>query len=350
MKKAFAALLLALLLLGVTFSFSSCKDDAGEVVFSYGDAVMTERLYIYELSMMKSQFLSEMGYDGQDLPAVWSESIGEGLTFGDYFYANCQLNICKTLYFADIAIQNGGLNAMDEAEIDSAMADIVSQMGSKAIVSAYLENYGINYDLYRDYLELYALSSKGTEIAYGVGGEREISENRMKEYYHQNYITVKHVSVGTDVAGADEQGNYIYYTDEEKAERAQRIVDIRADIAAGADFDELYKTSEDKQYATYPDGMTITKGALGTDMADYEEACLALEVGEVGEYVKEGLAHYFIKRVELLESDFDNCRTFILTALLEQDQFAAVLENYPNFTMDQDIIDSYGMGSIAVMQ
>ena len=330
--------------------FSSCKKEDSEAVFSYGNTTLGEKMFMYELSIAKTEFLSSFGVS-EDKEELWRTSIGEGVTFDDYCYAQAQVNICATLFFADYAKEHGGtLTAEQNKTIDEQIDKLLGEFGSKRAFNLYLEQYGIDYDLYKEWLELSALYQNGLALAYAEGGERELSEEMLRDYYNDNFITVKHVAIGTDIAGQDQAGNYVYYTDDEKAEKQAKIDSIRAEIKNGADFDKLYLESEDKQAELYPDGYTITKGALEGDMSGYEQIALSLEIGEVGEFEKEQFGHYFIKRVELLDSDFENCINYIYPILVEQDIATAVIENYEGFTMNQEIIDSYNMVSVPMLK
>jgi hypothetical protein len=114
-----ALLLAVLFLLPALFS---CSGNESEIVFSYGDTVMREDMYLYELSAMKSELLSENGMAGKDIPAVWSAEIAEGTTYDDLIYAQCQINICSVIYFADYAKNHGGaLTEADEENIDKTL-------------------------------------------------------------------------------------------------------------------------------------------------------------------------------------------------------------------------------------
>ena len=349
MKRRILVLFTACILIFTTV-FVSCSKKESATVFSYGTVSMHEKMYIFELTMMKSELLSGYGVVGQDVPEFWTADMGGGITFDDWFYTQCQMNICALLYFADYANANGGLTDDMQKGVDDSIDEIIEKMGSKKKVKAYLEDYGIDLDIYRDYLELYALYAKGVQLAYATGGIREIEKDRLLDYYEEKFITVKHVAVGTEIAGTDVEGNFVYYTDEEKAEKQQKIKDIRDKIASGADFDELYLTSEDKQAENYPDGYTLTSGVHTDDKKGYEEVALSLDIGEVGEWENEKFGHYFIKRVELNDADFQNCVNYIYPLVVEEDMMAAVLENYNEFFMDQDIIDSYNMASVPVLK
>ncbi|MBE6700473.1 MAG: hypothetical protein E7582_01090 [Ruminococcaceae bacterium] len=350
-KRTVVTLSLILILSLIMPTLSSCSKNTSPVVFAYGDAVMNENMYYFELAMMKSQIVEEYTGSTTDVPALWSQPLGEGLTFDDYIYAQCQLNICKVLYFADYALKNGGeLTKEDKKVIDESLEKYLSNFGSKAAMNKYLETYNINYDMYREYLELYSLHSKGISLAYSDNGKRAITYEDMYEYYEKNFVSIKHIAIGTEYLGLDENGEYIYYTEEEKKEKRDLISNITASLEKGDDFDEYYKLSEDGFYETYPDGYTITKGVLDSKMSGYEEVALSLEIGETKTYELEGVCTYIIKRVPLLEKDFSNCRNTIHSTLMQIDMGSAVIENYDDFTMNQEIIDMYNMAMVPVLK
>ena len=343
MKRLIAFILVLVLVL------CSCSSKKSEIVFAYGEAEFNENLYLYELAVMKTQLLQDYGVK-TDVPEIWVEPIGEGVTYDDYAYAQCQMNIATVLFFADYALKNGGeLTKEDEKKIDEAIDDIVEQLGSKAAVNKYLEKFTIDLKMYREYLETYALYNKGVGLAYGEGGKYQISLEEMQDYYNKNFVTVKHIAIGTEYAGSDEEGNLIYYTEEEKKAKRELIDSITKRLENGEDFDSLYTLSEDKSFETYPNGYTITKGVLDSTMKGYENVALSLMEGEWDTFELEGTSVYIIKRVPLLEGDFQNCANAIYSALLQLDMAERVVENYDSLTINQSIVDNYNMASLPIL-
>lgn len=331
-------------------ALSSCTKPKSETVFSYGEASINENLYFYELARMKVQALQEYSGASVDIPSLWSQVMTEGVTFDDYIYAQCQFNIGTLLYFADYALSHGGELTKDEKkEIKKSADGLVESFGTKGALNKHLEAYNINYDMYIDYLELYALSNKGLSLAYGEGGERAISYEEVKKYYEENFVTVKHIAIGTEFAGTNEDGSYVYYTDEEKAEKRRLISEIETALKSGESFDDYVPKSEDGFSKTYPNGYTITKGVLDITMQGYENVAMGLEVGEWDTFELEGTSFYFIKRVELLESDLQNCAQSIVMTLRQLDMASAVIEHYDELYMNQEIIDNYNIAMIPVL-
>ena len=247
------------------------------------------------------------------------------------------------------ALKKGGLSSEEKKNVKQQMDSLVEEFGSKAGLNKYLEVYTMDYDLLYDYYELYALYNKGMTLAFSEGGEHEIPIEDAKEYYKNNFVTVKHIAIGTEFSGTDEDGNFIYYTEEEKALKQQNIQRIKEALENGEDFEKYIVYSEDKFTDTYPDGYTITRGVLTDTMAGYESVAFSLAEGEWDMFELEDMGVYFIKRVPLLESDFQNCYTNIMTNLVKARMVQTVLDEEENFVKNEELIDSYNMAMLPTL-
>ena len=228
-------------------------------------------------------------------------------------------------------------------------AGIVEKFGSKAALNKYLETYAINYDMLCDYYELKTLCDIGRSIAYGEGGEMAIPYEDMWTYYRNNFVTVKHIAIGTEFAGTDEDGNYLYYTEEQKEAKQLLIDTILTALENGEDFDKYVEYSEDGFKNTYPNGYTITKGVLDSSMEGYENLAFSLAEGEWDTFELEGTSVFIVKRVPLLETDFLNCVSTIANKLIEADMAQTIVENINSFTKNQDILNRYSMSIMPVI-
>lgn len=348
MKRIIATALCLIMIASLTLT--SCSSPKSETVFAYGDVSMDENMFFYELSLMKTEMLEQYSGATTDVPALWMQSLGDGVTFDDYAYAQCQLNICTVLFFADYALQHGGALTKEEKQAVNQQVDgIIEKFGSKAALNKYLETYTINYDMLCDYYELYSLYNKGLALAYGEGGDMAIPYEDMWTYYQNNFVTVKHIAIGTEFAGTDEDGNYIYYTEEEKEAKHLLVDTIIAALENGEDFDKYVEYSEDGFKSSYPNGYTITRGVLDSSMEGYEKLAFSLAEGEWDTFELEGTGVFIVKRVPLLESDFANCASTIVSNLVQADMGQTVVENYDSFTMNQDVLDRYNMAMMPVV-
>lgn len=348
MKKGI--ILLLCIVMCLSQCLTSCSTGKGQVVMSYGDISINENLFIYMLALGKSQLLQNYSGATTDIPMLWAQEVGDGTTFDDLSYLDQQLDIRVKMFFADYALKHGGkLTSEERKEITKQMDTLVENFGSKAALNKYLETYTMNYDLLEEYYELEFLQSKGLSMAFSIDGEYEIPIEDAQTYYRNNFVTVKHIAIGTEFAGTDEDGNYIYFTEEEKAERKNLIDSVVKALENGEDWDKYATLSEDKFNELNPDGYTITRGVLDRSMAGYEAVAFSLKEGEWDTFELEGTSTYIIKRVPLLESDFQNCYSTIMTTLIDAASTQAALDNDEGFDVNDDVIASYNMSMIPVL-
>lgn len=356
MKKRLSALLC--ILLAAAMLLASCSSDDGEVVMSYGEASVNENLYIYMLALGKSTVLQNFSGTTTDIPELWDtemgvDSNGEMVTYGKMSYIDQQLDIKTKLFFADYALTHGGELTDDEKkEITKQLDTIVNSEqfgGSEAALNKFLETFTMDYDKLEDYYELEALYAKGMSLAFSEGGEYEVPIEDAMTYYKNNYVTVRHIAIGTEYAGVDEDGNKIYYTEEEKEGRKKIIEEICAGLESGESFEKYETLSEDGFAESNPNGYTITKGVLGTAMAGYEKVAFSLKEGEFEVFELEGTGTYIIQRMPLSENDFRNCYSTIMASLVDAASAQAVIDNEKNFKINKELVDSYNMKMIPVL-
>ncbi len=129
---------------------------------------------------------------------------------------------------------------------------------------------------------------------------------RTFKYYEDNYITAKHILITT----VDPASGETKRTDEEAKKEAQSILDR---INAGEDFDTLMNQySEDTGLSNNPNGYTFTEGQMVTEFYD---GAKALAEDEVSELVKSSYGYHIIKRVKLDDSQLDNFKSDIISAI-----------------------------------
>ena len=134
--------------------FSACSDNRGETVMSYGDVSINENIYFYELALMKSELLKNYTGSVTDNPLIWEQVIGENVTFDEYSYLECQVNIKTRLFFADYALKHDAdLTSEEKAEVQKQMDTIVDSFGTKEALNKYLETYLMDYKLLKEYYE-----------------------------------------------------------------------------------------------------------------------------------------------------------------------------------------------------
>ncbi len=142
---------------------------------------------------------------------------------------------------------------------------------------------------YADVVKLYAKAH-----AYAKTLDITVTDEDMQKVYEAKYYCAKHVLIAfTDM----EEG--IEKTDAEKAKLEDTAKKILAEAKAGADFDRLVdEYSEDPSKVLNTEGMVFTKGMM---VKEFEDAVVALEIGEIGDIVVTQYGYHIVKRVELPE-------------------------------------------------
>jgi foldase protein PrsA len=167
-----------------------------------------------------------------------------------------------------------------------------------------------------------------------VTKEISATEAQIKKYYEDNKatfvkpeaVTLKHILISTVDADKDE-----------KIEKARKTAqDVSDKIKAGADFDALMKQySQDPELKENPDGYTFSKGQM---IKGFQEAALALEVGQISDVVRSPYGFHIIKLLDKTPErpmTFDEARGDIQSALDSQ-----MKDEYYNELVDQWIDES----------
>ena len=154
---------------------------------------------------------------------------------------------------------------------------------------------------------------------YEEGGDRVPTDADVMEYVEtvRQLYSVKHILLLTKdmTTGTALEESVVA---EKKAQAEDLLAQLRASDDAAALFDQLmHAHSEDVGLESYPDGYLAVE--LGSMVAPFEEASLALEVGEISDIVESDYGYHIILRLPL-EVDPDDYRDAHITRLLGLDQ------------------------------
>ncbi len=195
-------------------------------------------------------------------------------------------------------------------EADKELADAAEKAGGEETYRAYLDSYGISWEGFRALNQVTYLHQGLMEKLSGEGELTVTQEDR--DSFISGYVegaglyAAKHILILTRRENADGSG-YEEFSDEEKAEalkKAQGLLEqIRSAEDKNAVFDELMNEySEDgrdpetgKLYS--PEGYNMVYP--GQMVAEFEEASLALEEGEISDIVTTDYGYHIIMRLPL---------------------------------------------------
>lgn len=145
----------------------------------------------------------------------------DGTTFETYaeFYERSVLNTCKTHLVAKYLFEKEGLTLSDEQEqtLDSMMEELVRTDGggSETKLNAVLADYGVNYDILRDFYETEMKVQAVKDHLYGTNASK-VGDNVKHEYLNQHYIRFRQIFLNAKpyVYETDESDEVIYYQTE----------------------------------------------------------------------------------------------------------------------------------------
>lgn len=252
--------------------------------------------------------------------------------------------------------QELGLSLDEEtrAQLDQDQADFVEELGGQEAYTAYLDNlcateenlYHMNEVYYLNQLLLETLTADGTLTV-----TQEDIDSVVTEMVEQNgYYGAKHILIATKKLNEDGTA-YEEYSEEDKAAAYQKAVNLRDTLSEQEDsaeaFDELMAAfSEDSRdpdtgelYA--PNGYGLVP--LDYMVPEFEEAALALEIGQISDIVTSDYGYHIIMRIPVDTTDLESYVTenytesYKLSLLLQEWMDEATVVTDPAY----DTIDVY---------
>lgn len=292
---------------------------ADEAVITVGDAEVTAADYLYWLNRVIDNYLSVLGGSVSTLP--WDTEMMDGLTFGQYFLEQA----------ADIAVFHSALRQLAQAEglspdpsiaagVSDEFAEMAAQEGSSEsrvvhtlwanmLTKELLTELNENSDLYDQLQELY----------YGENSDGYPTDAEVNAYLDETgQYKCKHILLATIDLDTRQP------LDEETIARQRATADgLLAQLQAAEDhvalFDQLMKEySEDTGLAANPDGYTTSKGQM---VAPFEEAALALNVGEISGIVESEFGYHIILRLPIDPADYrDESVSYLLEKRIDDER------------------------------
>ncbi len=346
MKKISALILISLL----CFSLFSCskKIPEGYAVY-YGDTGIPEDYFMSEATGYKNNYLFYyLGFDG-DSKTIWDmDSEKEGFTIGEAI-VQMTLEECAAVAWVVDWAKNQGITLTEEDMklIEEDLAALEEELGGREEYLEFIEKVGLSEEAMQTNSELSLLYQYGMETLTSEGGEYEITDEEVDEYFNENYVAVKHIYVN-NVAEIDESsGEYVQISSENLEQQNARADMYEEGLKGGDDFDLLYVLSDDNMQPVYPEGMTISRGDVAS--IDYENAAFELEVGEWKRVDIPNYGIYFIKRVEIPEEGYE--RREEARYILQGDVEAEIWNEYEKeFIVNEDFISGIDVKSLPVTQ
>ncbi|MBR6681870.1 MAG: hypothetical protein IKL40_02675 [Clostridia bacterium] len=309
-KTRIVAFLLCLVM--IVLCFGSCG--MGKAAMEYKGRKLTANMYSYWMSKIKTAYVSA----ANDNDAYFDTAYNDSMTYEDKLMEEIDYNtkvflVCLTLF------EEFGLKVSDSAKesIELSMDDLVESYGSKEELNLALAPYDVDYNSLKEIMLIEQKANDVFDYIYGEGGPRAISDEKIDEYYKENYRLMDMMIIFTGVEyEKDSDGNPVidsttgsYKTKtlsaEDKAKKLTLVDDIMVKLDNGEDFDELKKKyNEDFNKDEFEYGYYMSP-ANDIDVygADIAIAAQSLDINGVKKVEAENVV-YILKRKELHEKPY----------------------------------------------
>ncbi len=346
MKKiiAFAFVIFTLLLL------VSCADKKeSEWALSCGDTKISKNAYHAQIVTYKTEFL--LNYLGvtEDNEMYWTQDSPGGRmeSVGDVILKMTLEDMVQFAWVVDYAKKNGfAIGEEEKSTIEADLAELKSGFDTDEKYLEYIGKLGLEEADVKEYVENTYLYDKGFEKLTSEGGLYEINDETLMNYYKKNFYTVKHIFLN-DVNKLDEEGNSVDLTEEEKNEKSRKAEEILADLENGVPFDLFYSMSEDDAAASYPNGITFTKGVT-TDIS-FEDEVAKMKVGDYKIIRPENGGVYVVARIELDETAYPDFEEYIYTAVYQSITEDVYRDHSREVEVNTEVVDSFDITKIPVL-
>lgn len=282
--------------------YKPLNEGAETVLTVNGDAVAADEYSGYMLYNM--QYYASM-YAQMGLTDLWSnEDMAKSLGASMPEAAEQQAIYARVVMqkFNELGLK---LSYNEQKEMASVRRNSIANTGKDAYLNQ-IAQFGFSDQTYQNFMYISQCYQALNDYYFGENGVNTPSDEDIQKYYEDNYITAKHILITT----VDPASGETKRTDEEAKKEAQSILDR---INAGEDFDTLMNQySEDSGLSNNPNGYTFTEGQMVTEFYD---GAKALAEDEVSELVKSSYGYHIIKRVKLDDSQLDNFKSDIVSAI-----------------------------------
>ena len=282
--------------------YKPLNEGAETVLTVNGDAVTADEYSGYMLYNM--QYYASM-YAQMGLTDLWSnEDMAKSLGASMPEAAEQQAIYARVVMqkFNELGLK---LSYNEQKEMASVRRNSTANTTKDAYLNQ-IAQFGFSDQTYQNFMYISQCYQALNDYYFGENGVNTPSDEDIQKYYEDNYITAKHILITT----VDPASGETKRTDEEAKKEAQSILDR---INAGEDFDTLMNQySEDTGLSNNPNGYTFTEGQMVTEFYD---GAKALAEDEVSELVKSSYGYHIIKRVKLDDSQLDNFKSDIISAI-----------------------------------
>lgn len=319
MKKTLVFLLVILLALS---SLSSCENDK-YTVLTVGENKVGFDEYRYFYLNYRRDFTEEGITDSEEL----AKKIKDNLEF----------SLRKKYAISEWAKERGISLSSDElASLKQQKQGYIDSYGGRDAFLAEIANGFMTEELFDSVSQAQLIENKLRSFEYNeFTGSIRSDDATVEKYIKDNFIHATHVLIMND-EGESVEDNY------------NLALSIAEKAANGVDFDSLIlEYNEDTDMNKTTVGYYFAEGQL---IIEFEQAAMALEIGEISGVVESDIGYHIIKRLEIedeyINKNFDTLRNIykarIFNVMLEErmNELDIAYTDYHSSLTEQMIIDN----------
>ena len=306
----------------VVFSFllTSCSSVLDGPAMKYKELVIPEGCFSYSVSQTKTSYMmyltgASTTAELEDYPALWEFAPAEdGITIGQVVMEEIVKSQKLILFFASYA-NDKGIVLTDE-EKNSVKSDmdesIKANFKDRAVFNEALKAYGLNYDMLMEYNQLQLLASKARDAYFSEGGESEITEETMSNYYDMKYFTSTHIFINNKTVSMTDTTPL---SENEAKAKTDKANDILKKVQNGEAFESFLSETDEAIEERSEQTITFSEYELGFEA--YSDAVANIKTGEVTMVETSG-GIYIIKREKLDKDHFETFKENIFNTIADE--------------------------------
>lgn len=215
MKRIFAVILAAALCL----SFAGCYDENNSWAAKKGDEALSIGSYIFFLNSAYSQAQAKVSTEENVLKAEITDYLVDDIKLtGEEWVKNRAMNYTKSYFFLSDKFDQYGLEFTEEEQSSiNSMTETLWTYSKTTYEDMGIAKSSVD-QAYSLYNEMY---QKVLFAIYNEGGDLEVSEDEMKEFFENNFTHYEYFSVS--LTTTDDDGNSVDMTDDEKTAAKEEI-------------------------------------------------------------------------------------------------------------------------------
>lgn len=323
-------------------------------------AYMTEGMFSYFLSQQKASYLQVLIYNDKsitgDSPEIWQRPSPDGRTYEKVFFEET-VNDAAELVAANYLLYSFTSTTDPKKEytlpedyldyVDSLIAkNAESKYGSLSAFEDYLLNFGATLE---DYTQLYIMTANVDllkDALFAENGMAAITEKQIKDYYAENYYSVRHIFINT---AYDEKidGTRAPLSAAESQKRQNTADAVLAFINSGGSFDQAKDAFTESYVSVYQGISQMDITAQTANAPELGEALKTMEVDEV-RAVSSQYGIHILQRVATDPDAYAQDETVVskITSALKNKLYPDIIASYlPEIVTNGDIVGKYSMAA-----